>query len=92
MAISASYYEIDDKKARKKAAVMTPCAWRIYDNWCSLVINNAMDPHHAARQVSDANSEKLSGDQCSFRLNKRDRVKYSKVGNKITVHSIGGHD
>lgn len=90
------YYNFDDSEQRSrfnknKHIPVPPAAMRKYFEWRRLVADYGHDPKTAANCVSDANPEKLHGDTYSFRLTQEHRVVYSKLGNNITVHTIGGH-
>lgn len=90
------YYSFDDGEQRLrfnkgKHIQVPPAAMRKYFEWRRLVANYGYDPKTAANRVSDANPEKLQGNTFSFRLTQEHRVIFSKNGNNIIVHSIGGH-
>lgn len=94
--ITLGYYNFDDgeqklRHSKKRHIEVHPAAMRKYYEWRRLVRDYGHDPKSAANTVSDAKPEKLQGDTFSFRLTQEHRVVYTKLGNNITVHSVGGH-
>lgn len=90
------YYNFDDgeqetRHRKNKHINVPPTAMRKYYEWRRLVRDYSHDPRTAANSVSDANCEKLQGDTYSFRLTQEHRVVFTKRGNNVIVHSVGGH-
>ncbi|WP_414235623.1 type II toxin-antitoxin system YoeB family toxin [Enterobacter chuandaensis] len=91
-----TYYNFTDteqqSRHRKNKHIPVPeSAMRKYYDWRRMVRDLGYDPKTAANHVCDGNPEKLHGDTYSFRLTQEHRVVYTKVGNNITVLSVGGH-
>lgn len=90
------YYNFDDSEqefrySKKRHIEVPPAAMRKYYEWRRRVRDHGHDPRTAANAVSDANFESFHSDCYSFRLTQEHRVVFTKRGNNITVHSIGGH-
>lgn len=91
-----TYYNFTDGEqqsrfSKNKHIPVPEAAMRKYYEWRRMVRDMGHDPKTAANYVCDGNPEKLHGDTYSFRLTQEHRVVYTKVGNNITVHSVGGH-